>query len=176
MRNKKLFSFLIAFSYLVLSLAVTVQALPAQQADEQKILQTLHSISSHKLFDYVKELASDKYAGRLTGTEEYNASAEWVASHFKDWGIAPVGDNGTYFQAFPIPYTLVFEDCEVYLHIPYKDSVLKKYYRYEDEFIPGPLQARERLRPKSSMSATEPRLLSWAMTIMRAWMSKARSS
>ncbi|MDH5468475.1 MAG: M28 family peptidase [Candidatus Aminicenantes bacterium] len=137
MRNKRFFSFLIAFSYLILSLAVTVQALPAQQADEQKILQTLHSISSHKLFDYVKELASDKYAGRLTGTEEYNASAEWVASHFKDWGIAPVGDNGTYFQAFPIPYTLVFEDCEVYLHIPYKDSVLKKYYRYEDEFIPG---------------------------------------
>jgi len=137
MRNKKLFSFLIAFSYLVLSLALTVQALPAQQADEQKILQTLHSISSRTLFGYVKELASDKYAGRLTGTEEFNASAEWVASHFKKWGIAPAGDNGTYFQAFPIPYTLVFKDCEVYLHIPYKDSVLKKYYRYEDEFIPG---------------------------------------
>jgi len=137
MRNKRIFSFLIAFSYLVLSVALTVQALPAQQADEQKILQTLHSISSHKLFDYVKELVSDKYGGRLTGTEEYNASAEWVASHFKKWGIAPAGDNGTYFQAFPIPYTLVFKDCEVYLHIPYKDSVLKKYYRFEDEFIPG---------------------------------------
>lgn len=137
MRNRKIFSFLIAFSYLVLSLALSVQALPAQQADEQRILQTLHSISSHKLFGYVKELASDKYAGRLTGTEEYNASAEWVASHFKKWGIAPAGDNGTYFQGFPNPYTLVFKDCEVYLHIPYKDSVLKKYYRYEDEFIPG---------------------------------------
>ena len=137
MRNKRIFSFLIAFSYLVLSVALTVQALPAQQADEQKILQTLHSISSHKLFDYVKELVSDKYGGRLTGTEEYNASAEWVASHFKKWGIAPAGDNGTYFQAFPIPYTLVFKDCEVYLHIPYKDSVLKKYYCFEDEFIPG---------------------------------------
>ena len=137
MRNRKIFSFLIAFSYLVLSLALCVQALPAQQADEQKILQALHSISSHTLFGYVKELASDKYAGRLTGTEEYNASAEWVASHFKKWGIVPAGDNGTYFQAFPNPYTLVFKDCEVYLHIPYKDSVLKKYYRYEDEFIPG---------------------------------------
>jgi len=137
MRNKKLFSFLIAFSYLVLSLALSVQAQQAQQTDEQKILRTLHSISSHELFDYVKELASDKYAGRLTGTEEYNASAEWVASHFKKWGIAPAGDNGTYFQGFPNPYTLVFKDCEVYLHIPYKDSFLKKHYRYEDEFIPG---------------------------------------
>ncbi len=141
MRNKKLFSFLIAISYLVLSLALSVQPQQAQQTDEQKILRTLHSISSHELFNYVKELASDKYAGRLTGTEEYNASAEWVASHFKKWGIAPAGDNGTYFQGFPNPYTLVFKDCEVYLHIPYKDSVLKKHYSYEDEFIPGSTSA-----------------------------------
>jgi hypothetical protein len=137
MRNKKLFSFVLAFSYLVLSMAFAVQAQRAQQTDEEKLLKSLHSISSHKLFDYVKELASDKYAGRLTGTEGYNASAEWVASHFKKWGIKPAGDKGTYLQAFPNPYTLVFKDCEVYLHIPYKKSVLKKHYKYEDEFIPG---------------------------------------
>jgi hypothetical protein len=137
MRNKKLFSFVLAFSYLVLSIALVVQAQPAQQTDEEKLLQSLHSISSHKLFDYVKELASDKYAGRLTGTEGYNASAEWVISHFKKWGIKPAGDKGTYLQSFPNPYTLVLKDCEVYLHIPYKKSVLKKHYKYEDEFIPG---------------------------------------
>ncbi|MGD8535822.1 MAG: hypothetical protein PVF66_08235, partial [Candidatus Aminicenantes bacterium] len=137
MRSKKLLSFVLTFSYLVLSFALSAHAQPAQQTDEQKLLQSLHSISSHKLFDYVKELASDKYAGRLTGTEEYNASAEWVASHFKKWGIKPGGDRGTYLQGFPNPYTLIFKDCEVYLHIPYKKSVLKKHYRYEDEFIPG---------------------------------------
>jgi hypothetical protein len=105
--------------------------------DEQKILQVLHSISSHTLFDYVKELASDKYEGRLTGTEGYNASADWVAAHFADWGIKPAGDNNTYLQAFPNPYTLIFEDCEVSLNIPVKDSFIKKIYTYEDEFIPG---------------------------------------
>ncbi len=137
MRSKKLLSFVLAFSCLVLSFALLVQAQRAQQTDEQKILQSLHSISSHELFEYVKELASEKYAGRLTGTKEYNACAEWVASHFKKWGIKPGGDKGTYLQGFPNPYTLIFKDCEVYLHIPYKNSVLKKYYRYEDEFIPG---------------------------------------
>ena len=137
MRSKKLFSFLLAIAYLALSFVFAVKSLPAKEVDEKKLLQTLHSISSHKLFEYVKELASDKYAGRLTGTEEYNASAEWVASHFKKWGIAPAGDKNGYFQAFPIPYTLVFKGCEVYLHIPHKDSVIKKYYRYEEEFIPG---------------------------------------
>ena len=137
MKKKKISSFLLTLGYFILSIVLSVQGLQAQEADEGKLLQSLHSISSHKLFEYVIELASDKYAGRLTGTEEYNASARWVAAHFKKWGISPGGDKNSYLQAFPIPYTLVFEGCEVSLNIPYKGSVIKKRYRYEDEFIPG---------------------------------------
>ena len=139
MKHKKLFSFLFLFSlgYFLISSGAAVQRAPAKQTEEEKLLQSVHSISSHKLFDYVKELASDKYAGRLTGTEEYNASAEWVVSHFKKWGIAPAVSKNSYFQAFPIPYTLVFKGCEVYLHLSSKGSPIKKYYKYESEFIPG---------------------------------------
>ena len=141
MRNKKLLSFLVALTYCVLAFSLSVQAQRAQLTDEQKIVQTLHSISSHELFGYVKELCLDKYGGRLTGTDEYNASAKWVASYFKKWDVKPAGDKGTYLQAFPNPYTLIYKDCEVYLHVPYKKSVLKKYYRYEDDFIPGATSA-----------------------------------
>jgi len=137
MRNKRFFPFLLVFVCFVASFILAAQDLQTNEKDEAKLLERLHSITSHKLFDYVKELASEKYAGRLTGTEEYKASAQWVASHFKKWGIAPAGDENTYLQAFPIPYTLILKDCEVCLHLPYKDSTLKKYYRYEDEFIPG---------------------------------------
>ncbi len=139
MKNKKLFSFLflLGLGYFLVSFFLAVQSLPAEEKGEEKLLQSVHSISSHKLFDYVKELASDKYAGRLTGTEEYNASAEWVVSHFKKWGIAPALSQNSYLQAFPIPYTLVFKGCEVYLHLPSKGSAIKKYYQYESEFIPG---------------------------------------
>ncbi|GAH46240.1 unnamed protein product, partial [marine sediment metagenome] len=133
MKNKKLFSFLFLLG---LCYFLAVQSLPAEEKEEEKLLQSVHSISSHKLFDYVKELASDKYAGRLTGTEEYNASAEWVVSHFKKWGIAPALSKNCYFQAFLIPYTLVFKGCEVYIHLPSKGSAIKKYYQYESEFIP----------------------------------------
>ncbi|MFH1941613.1 MAG: M28 family peptidase [bacterium] len=103
---------------------------------EEKLLKAMHSISSQLLYEYVAELSSDRYEGRLTGTEGYNA-ARWVASHFQEWGVEPLGDGGTYFQEFDIPYTLIFEGCEVTLHIPFKDAVIKKHYRYEDEFIPG---------------------------------------
>ncbi len=139
MKNKKLFPFLflLGLGYFLISFFLAVQSLPAQETQEEKLLESMHSISSRTLFNYVKELASDKYAGRLTGTEEYDASAEWVASHFKEWGIAPAVSQNSYFQAFPIPYTLVFKGCEVYLHLPSKDSVIKKYYQYESEFIPG---------------------------------------
>ena len=56
----------------------------------------MHSISGVTLFDYVKELASPKYEGRLTGTAGYNAAARWTEQLFKDWKIRPAGDNGGY--------------------------------------------------------------------------------
>jgi len=122
--------------FLILSTAA-IQGNQSEKADEQKLLEVVHSISSHKLFDYVKELALDKYGGRLTGTQEYLDSAEWVISQFEQWGIAPGGDDNSFLQAFPNPYTLVFEDCEVTLHIPYGKDTIKKPYAYEDDFIPG---------------------------------------
>ena len=138
MKNKKIVSIIFVCVFLFVSSFLTGQRREEEElTDEQKILQTAHSISSHDLFHYVKVLASDKYEGRLTGTETYNASAQWVASHFEKWGVTPVGDDDSYFQAFPNPYTLVFEDCEVSLHVSYKDSTIKKYYHYFDEFIPG---------------------------------------
>jgi len=116
---------------------VGAQRRAAQLSEEQQLLQVMHSIHSQTLYEYVDELASDKYWGRLTGTEGFNQSAEWVASHFRKWGVEPAGDNGTYLQAFTHPYTLVFKDCYVHLHIPVGDAVVKKNYVYEDEFIPG---------------------------------------
>ena len=107
--------------------------------DEAKVLEAFHAISSHPLLEYVKELTSEKYAGRLTGTPEYDASAAWVAGLMEKWGVKPAGDGGTWFQKFPNPYTLVLPDGEVSLHIPQKGGkeVIKKLYRYEDEFMPG---------------------------------------
>lgn len=108
-------------------------------SNEEKLILVMHSISSHKLFNYVKELSSAKFAGRLTGTPGYNAAAQWVADFLNKWGVKPAGDNKTYFQDFPNPYTLVFEGSEVTLHIPYnkKKTFINKDYLYEIDFLPG---------------------------------------
>lgn len=137
MHDRIKFFFECVLVYLLIFPLGGLRAQELELTEEQELLQVMHSIHSQTLFEYVEELSSDKYWGRLTGTDGYNQSAEWVISRFKEWGIKPAGDNNTYLQAFPIPYTLVFADCNAYLDIPYKGEVIKKYYRYEDEFIPG---------------------------------------
>jgi len=131
---------------LMVGLLLAPVNLPAQgtlSSDQQKLLSVFHSISSHQLYNYVLELSSEKYGGRLTGTREYNEAADRVSSLLSSWGVEPAGDKGTYLQAFPNPYTLVFDKGEVSMVIDLSRSgarvpgKIKKYYRYEDEYFPG---------------------------------------
>jgi hypothetical protein len=109
--------------------------LAAQEKNNDKILKAMKSISGESIMNYDKELCSPKYAGRLTGTPEYNKAAEWSASLFKKWGIKPAGDNKTYFQKFANPYTLVLDAGEVTLTNPTgaKDG---RRYRYQEDYYP----------------------------------------
>ena len=40
--------------------------------------------------------------GRLSGTPEYRKAAEYVAAKFKEYGLQPAGDKGTWFQEVEI--------------------------------------------------------------------------
>jgi hypothetical protein len=51
---------------------------------------------------YITYLASDAGLGRRTLTPGYEKAAEWAAAKFKEWGLKPAGENGTYFQKVPI--------------------------------------------------------------------------
>lgn len=58
------------------------------------------SISAESLRIHLSALASEKMEGRLTGTAGERRATEYVASVFQWLGLAPAGDNGTYFQVF----------------------------------------------------------------------------
>ena len=51
---------------------------------------------------YITQLASDAGQGRRTLTPGYEKAAEWAAAKFKEWGLQPAGENGTFFQKVPI--------------------------------------------------------------------------
>jgi hypothetical protein len=123
---------------LVFGASVWAQTDQEDLSPEEVLVNVMHSISSHELFEYVEELASEKYEGRLTGTEGYNRSADWVVEHLESWGVQPAGDDGTFYQSFANPYTLVLEGSKVVLHVPVKDgAVIDKSYVYQTDFLPG---------------------------------------
>ena len=68
-------------------------------------MQVFHSISSNEIYAFVEELCKPEYQGRQAGSPEYMACAHWVANRFAEWGLKPGGDQGSYFQHFPIHYT-----------------------------------------------------------------------
>ena len=51
---------------------------------------------------YIAWMTDAQREGRRTLTPGYEKSAEWVAAKFKEWGLKPAGDNGTYLQDVPI--------------------------------------------------------------------------
>jgi hypothetical protein len=108
-------------------------------AGEEKLLAVVHSISSHPLLGYVAELASPKYQGRLTGTPGYDAAATWATGLLAGWGLKPAGDQATWLQKFPNPYTLVLSPGELTLSVPIAGTreVLARPYVYEKEYYPG---------------------------------------
>lgn len=124
---------------LVLTLVIcTATKSTAQSPDEQLLLKYSHSISSEEIAAWMEEICSPKYNGRLAGTPEYIASAEWMADKFSEWGIKPAGDNGSYFQWFDHPYTVVNEIGSLQLHLPQKDgTVIRKSYSAPADFYPG---------------------------------------
>src|SRR5213592_1052867 len=47
-------------------------------------------------------LAGDAMRGREAGTLDEMTASAWVAERARDAGLQPAGDNGTYFQFFPL--------------------------------------------------------------------------
>ncbi|MBC7224944.1 MAG: M28 family peptidase, partial [Anaerolineae bacterium] len=54
---------------------------------------------------HVEELAGPAYAGRQPGSPGGQRAAAYIAEQFAQLGLAPAGEDGTFFQRFPISYT-----------------------------------------------------------------------
>ena len=52
---------------------------------------------------HVAYLADPARGGRYTGSAGYADAATYVADRFRDVGLEPIGDDGTYFQRFRMP-------------------------------------------------------------------------
>ena len=59
--------------------------------------------------EHVKFLASDDLEGRGNGSPGLESAAEYIAAQFRDAGLEPAGDDGTFFQRFEMTTGLSVE-------------------------------------------------------------------
>lgn len=55
-------------------------------------------ITPAELTEYLTYLSSDQLTGRQIYTEGYGLAAGYIQAHLKQWGVKPLGENGTYLQ------------------------------------------------------------------------------
>ena len=56
----------------------------------------------NRLRAHIGFLADDLMRGRQPGSQGYNIAANYVVSQFRQMGLQPAGNNGTYFQQVPL--------------------------------------------------------------------------
>ncbi|MDQ2952457.1 MAG: hypothetical protein M3R54_09370, partial [Chloroflexota bacterium] len=52
--------------------------------------------------EHVTYLADPARGGRFTGSSGFEDAARYVADRYREIGLEPAGDNGTFFQRFPV--------------------------------------------------------------------------
>lgn len=115
---------------ILVSLCTKGYTQPAHTID----LKAFHQISSHDLLDYVSELSSEKYRGRLSGSPGYEAAARWVAGLLQEWRVHPGANDGSYFQAFSNPWTDVLHPGSVTIYGQNSEDILLKF---PEDYYPG---------------------------------------
>ena len=89
---------------LVTALAASTLAGQRLSADES----TPVGVSADNLRAHVDYLSRDELTGRDSGEAGLEVAAEYLANHFRRYGLEPAGDGGSYFQHFTVPAGAAF--------------------------------------------------------------------
>lgn len=82
----------------------------------------------------VAQLADDRMEGRETGTRGHDLAAGYVAKRFREIGLTPAGENGTYFQAVPLLEARIEKTgAELRIRRNGREIAL----RFQDQFLPA---------------------------------------
>ncbi|MBU0490376.1 MAG: M20/M25/M40 family metallo-hydrolase [Chloroflexi bacterium] len=102
---------------IIAAIALTFMTVMNNVGPRADMMRVAFAFDEQRALASITELAGGDYGGRRTGSPEEQGAAEWIASQFQELGLKPMGDDDTYFQAFPVNYqelaatpTLVIED------------------------------------------------------------------
>jgi hypothetical protein len=88
------------FSAAALALTVLAAglALPPLAAQSKPSNTKFVTIREADLRQYLAYISADQLLGREVFTEGFGMAEGYVAAHLEQWGVKPLGENGTYFQ------------------------------------------------------------------------------
>ena len=69
-----------------------------QPSETKTVAAPSAEVNSDRIKAHIEFLADDTLKGRDTGSEGYQIAANYVVSNFKQYGVQPKGDHGTYEQ------------------------------------------------------------------------------
>ncbi len=125
---------------------------------------------------YLGYLAGPETMGRGTGQPGFQKAAEYMAARFKEFGLKPVGDNGTYFQNVPF-WRSNFVDQGSEIRFISSGKVIKAGSAFRMTSISAPLDATGtvvELSPTGDALGVEPADLEKKIVIVRAEKPSAR--
>ncbi|MGH7585854.1 MAG: M28 family peptidase [Gemmatimonadales bacterium] len=77
-------------------------AAPAKPTESAAVTRAAGTITAPDIARKVGIIAHDSMQGRDTPSRGLDLTAQWVADEFKRAGLKPAGENGTWFQRYPI--------------------------------------------------------------------------
>ncbi len=91
------------------------------------------AIDGEKIRAHVRFLSLDLLEGRGPGTRGGELAAEYIATQFALAGVAPAGENGTYFQRVPLYAVHTVDDKTKFSLVPADGAALE--LSYGDEVV-----------------------------------------
>ena len=82
--------------------AGTAAPLCSQMASPAPIRKAAETITAEDLHGRLAIIADDSMMGRATPSPGLEMTAQYVADQFKRFGLTPGGENGTWFQRYPL--------------------------------------------------------------------------
>jgi hypothetical protein len=83
-------------------LFVFVVVAPLRAQAPKPLSAAAETITEQDVIRHIRVIADDSMLGRDTPSRGLDQTAQYVADRFKSFGLTPGGDNGTWFQRYPI--------------------------------------------------------------------------
>jgi len=86
----------------------------------------------NNIYTTINELSQEKYRGRLAGDKGNIMAVQYIEQYFKEKGLKPAGDKGTYLQSFQVVVPVVDGPCSFKIYDV--NGKLVKEYVYGKDF------------------------------------------